>query len=87
MRITFGNIVEVADDAIFIVVSIARYRNRTGAFGFNALVAGWLHVFVPEMLIKILNGIVGLVLIGFGIRNRSRLAGGSRVIGRFTRHE
>lgn len=36
--------------------------------GLMALVAGWLHVFVPEMLIKILNGIVGLVLIGFGIR-------------------
>jgi threonine/homoserine/homoserine lactone efflux protein len=36
--------------------------------GIMALIVGWAHWLMPEMLIKILNAIVGMVLIGFGIR-------------------
>jgi threonine/homoserine/homoserine lactone efflux protein len=35
--------------------------------GLVAFIVGWAHFLMPGMVIKILNGIVGMVLIGFGI--------------------
>lgn len=36
--------------------------------GLMAIIAGVLRVLIPGILIKIFNGVVGIVLIGFGIR-------------------
>lgn len=36
--------------------------------GLVALLAGWAHFLMPEVLIRIFNGMVGIVLVGFGIR-------------------